>query len=129
MGFNQRAVSMRADLRQLRNARGFAEAAVSDFGLDRDAVYRAKLAVSEAVANAVLHGSSSARDDIRVCALEECGALVFYVKDTGKFVSPEPDPDELPERGRGLQFMNHVMDEVEIRPGRDGTLVRLALRA
>jgi anti-sigma regulatory factor (Ser/Thr protein kinase) len=127
--FDERAESIRADLRQLRDARAFAEGAVLDFGLDGDAAYRAKLAVSEAVANAVMHGSSSARDPIELTAVEENGALVFYVKDTGRFVPRVPARGELPERGRGLEFMRSVMDEVEIRPEADGTVLRLALRS
>jgi anti-sigma regulatory factor (Ser/Thr protein kinase) len=34
----------------------------------------------------------------------------------------------LPEQGRGLDFLRTVMDEVDIRSGSDGTLVRFVLR-
>jgi anti-sigma regulatory factor (Ser/Thr protein kinase) len=34
----------------------------------------------------------------------------------------------MPERGRGLAFMDLLMDEVEVRPGSGGTEVRLLKR-
>jgi anti-sigma regulatory factor (Ser/Thr protein kinase) len=34
----------------------------------------------------------------------------------------------MPEGGRGLEFMRVLMDEVDLRPGRQGTLLRLAKR-
>jgi len=118
-----------ADPGRLKEARDFAEAAATRFGLDPNARYRVKLAMNEAVANAIQHGSESPSDRVELAALREGGAVAFYVRDGGRFVPRVGARGDLPERGRGLEFMDRLMDEVEVRPGHDGTVVRLALRA
>ena len=120
---------LRADLRLLKDAREFAEQAAIEFGLENGACYQVKLAMSEAVTNAIQHGSSSPEDEIRIWAIEEGGALVFEVLDTGRFrprVARRGDP--LPDSGRGLEFLRLLMDEVDVRPGAKGTLLRFAKR-
>jgi anti-sigma regulatory factor (Ser/Thr protein kinase) len=120
---------LRADLRLLKDAREFAERVAIDFGLENGACYQVKLAMSEAVTNAIQHGSSSPDDEIRIWAIEEGGALVFEVLDTGRFrprVARRGDP--LPDSGRGLEFLRILMDEVDVRPGAKGTLLRFAKR-
>jgi anti-sigma regulatory factor (Ser/Thr protein kinase) len=120
---------LRADLRLLKGARDFAERAATDFGLENGACYQVKLAMSEAVTNAIQHGSTSPEDPIRIAATEESGALVFEVQDTGRFrprVARRGDP--LPDSGRGLEFLRVLMDEVHLRPGSEGTLLRFVKR-
>jgi anti-sigma regulatory factor (Ser/Thr protein kinase) len=128
VSFSPREHSMPADLNRLKDARDFAEDAAAEFGFDLDARYAVKLAVSEAVTNAIQHGSRSADDPIRIVAAEESGALVIEVLDTGTFVPRVVRRGELPESGRGLEFMRVLMDEVDVRPGRRGTLLRMAKR-
>ena len=122
---------LRADLRLLKEAREFAERAALDFGLENGACYQVKLAMSEAVTNAIQHGSSSPDDPIRIWAAEEGGALVFEVLDTGRFrprVARRGDP--LPDSGRGLEFLRLLMDEVDVRArASDGTLCASSRRA
>jgi anti-sigma regulatory factor (Ser/Thr protein kinase) len=119
---------MRADLRRLKEARDFAEDAAAEFGFDAVARHDVRLALSEAVTNAIQHGSHSPDDPIRILATEESGALVFEVLDTGHFVPRVVRRGDMPESGRGLQFMKVLMDEVDLRPGRRGTLLRMAKR-
>jgi anti-sigma regulatory factor (Ser/Thr protein kinase) len=126
--FSPREHSIPADLNRLKDARDFAEVAAAEFGFDFDARYEVKLAVSEAVTNAIQHGSRSTDDPIRIVAAEESGALVFEVLDTGTFVPRVVRRGELPESGRGLEFMRLLMDEVHVRPGRAGTSLRMAKR-
>jgi anti-sigma regulatory factor (Ser/Thr protein kinase) len=126
--FSPREHSMPADLNRLKGARDFAEVTAAEFGFDLDARYEVKLAVSEAVTNAIQHGSRSTDDPIRIVAAEESGALVFEVLDTGTFVPRVVRRGELPESGRGLEFMRLLMDEVHVRPGRAGTSLRMAKR-
>jgi stage II sporulation protein AB (anti-sigma F factor) len=128
VSFRPREHSMRADLHRLKEARDFADDAAADFGFGTDARYEVKLAVSEAVTNAIRHGSGSPDDPIRILASEESGALVFEVLDTGHFVPRVIRRGELPEGGRGLEFMRVLMDEVDLRAGRSGTLLRMAKR-
>lgn len=126
-GFGQREHAISADLSQLRGARQFAEAAAADFGLDGEARHTVKLAMSEAVTNAIQHGSSSASDVVRVEAVEEEGALVFYVSDEGHF-RPMASRGERAGGGRGLDFVRRLMDEMDVRPSSEGTTLRFTKR-
>ncbi len=126
--FSPREHSIRADLDRLKEVRDFAARAAAEFGLGAEALYDVKLAVSEAVTNAIRHGSRSPDDSVRILATEESGALVFEVVDSGTFVPRVVRRGDLPEGGRGLEFMRVLMDEVDLRPGRQGTLLRMAKR-
>jgi serine/threonine-protein kinase RsbW len=112
----------------LPEARSFAETCAEAFGFPEDVCYQVKMAMSEAVANAVEHGSRSPGDSVRVRAVAEGPALAFYVIDTGSFVPRIAPRGALPERGRGLAFLGQLMDEVDIKPGTDGTTLRFAKR-
>ena len=127
--FQPREHAMQADLQRVKEARDFAERAAADFGFDGSACYDVKLAMSEAVTNAIQHGSSSPADPIRIVAVAEAGALVFEVTDTGRFVPRVMRRGgSLSESGRGLEFMRVLMDEVDLRPGAGGTLMRFVKR-
>jgi anti-sigma regulatory factor (Ser/Thr protein kinase) len=128
VAFQRREHSIRADLGRLKEARDFGERAAEEVGLPLEARYQVKLALSEAVTNAIQHGSSSADSPIRICACEEAGALVLEVIDTGRFVPRVTRRGEIPESGRGLEFMRLMMDEVDLQPGTDGTRLRLVKR-
>jgi anti-sigma regulatory factor (Ser/Thr protein kinase) len=128
LGFRPREHSITADLDRLKEARDFAESAAADFGFDADGRYEVKLALSEAVTNAIRHGSRSPDDPVRILVAEEAGALVFEVVDTGHFVPRVIRRGAIPESGRGFEFMRLMMDEVDLRPMSDGTLLRLSKR-
>jgi anti-sigma regulatory factor (Ser/Thr protein kinase) len=123
-----RRQSIRADLAQVKQARDFADEVAADFGFDASARYALKLAMSEAVTNAIQHGSTSTADQITIWAEAGDGALTFYVRDTGQFIPHVRNGDELPESGRGLEFIRGLMDDMDLRPGADGTLVRFSKR-
>lgn len=108
--------------------RAFADAAALECGFDEDDRYRVKTALNEAAANAIEHGSRSAGEAVYVTARVEGGALVFYVRDTGRFRPPVERGEEIAERGRGLDFIARLMDEVDVRPGGAGTEVRMGKR-
>jgi anti-sigma regulatory factor (Ser/Thr protein kinase) len=126
--FESREHAIRADLARVKEARDFAERVAEEYGFDATVRYQLKLAMSEAVTNAIQHGSSSCDDCIRIVAIDEGGALTFYVQDTGRFVPRVRRGGEMPESGRGLEFMRRLMDEVDLQPGSDGTLVRFSKR-
>ena len=126
--FHPREHSMQADLERLKEARDFAGQAAADFGLNANACYEVKVAMSEAVTNAIQHGSSSPRDPIRIAVMAEGAALVFEVLDTGRFIPRVMRRGELSESGRGLEFMRVLMDEVDLRPVKGGTLMRFIKR-
>jgi anti-sigma regulatory factor (Ser/Thr protein kinase) len=120
--------SIPADLARLKEARDFAERVALELGLPSDACYQVKLAVSEAVTNAIQHGSGSADAPVRISVSVAPGAIVFEVADTGRFVPRVTRRGDMPESGRGLEFMRLMMDEVDLHPGQDGTRLRLVKR-
>jgi anti-sigma regulatory factor (Ser/Thr protein kinase) len=128
VAFRRREHSIRADLARLKEARDFAERAAIEFGLPTHACYQVKLALSEAVTNAIQHGSSSPDAPVRIFVTEEPGVLVFEVLDTGRFVPRVTRRGDMPESGRGLEFMRLVMDQVDLQPGEAGTRLRLVKR-
>jgi anti-sigma regulatory factor (Ser/Thr protein kinase) len=126
--FPERKLTIPAELSRLHEVREFVGDAASEFGFPVQERYHLQLAATEAVTNAVQHGSESEEDEIEVRAREEDAALAFYVSDSGRFIPRIRLPDDLPERGRGLAFMTELMDEVEVRPTEDGTVIRFAKR-
>jgi serine/threonine-protein kinase RsbW len=126
--FVERELSISADLARLAEARTFADEAAAAFGFDEAERYQIKMAMSEAVANAVEHGSRGPDDRISVHVRDEAGALTFYVRDNGSFIPRMAPRGAMPERGRGLAFMSQLMDEVDVRPGPDGTVLRFSKR-
>ena len=65
---------------------------------------------------------------MRILVVEEPGALAFEVVDTGRFVPRVTRRGDMPESGRGLEFMRLMMDEVDLDPGEGGTRLRLVKR-
>ena len=126
--FAERELSISADLARLAEARAFADGAAEAYGFDEADRYQIKMAMSEAVANAVEHGSRGSRDEIRLLVRDEAGALTFYVHDNGSFIPKMAPRGAMPERGRGLAFMSQLMDEVDVRPGPKGTILRFSKR-
>jgi anti-sigma regulatory factor (Ser/Thr protein kinase) len=126
--FDARGLRLPADSSRLFEARRFAETVADDFGFDESVRRQITLAINEAVANAMQHGSPADGDEIELQAVAENGALAIYVTDAGSFTPRTAHRDAMPERGRGLAFMDLLMDEVEVRPGPRGTRVRLAKR-
>ena len=56
------------------------------------------------------------------------GYLTLCVWDCGSFLGPRVDPSDLPERGRGIAVISVLMDEVELLPRSDGTVMRMRKR-
>jgi serine/threonine-protein kinase RsbW len=126
--FSPRKLRVPAHLSRLPEARAFAEECALAYGFAADIAFLIKSAVSEAVANAIEHGSRGPDDEVVLEAGEEVGAFVLYVRDTGSFRPRVSRGSDLPERGRGLQFLGQMMDEVDVRPGSGGTEVRMVKR-
>jgi serine/threonine-protein kinase RsbW len=129
-GFGRTEMTIKADLSRLAEVRRFADRASRAFGFPPSISYQIKLAMSEAVANAIEHGSTTPDDPIRLQVVHEGDALAFYVSDGGTFIEPSMvwDNDLMDERGRGLGFIELLMDDVAINPSPEGTVIRFAKR-
>lgn len=104
-----------------------ARQAVGDYarsiGLDPKDV---KLAVSEAVTNAILHGYPNDPDgEIRIDARPNGDALAVTVSDSGAGIDPHPLGQGL---GLGLPLIGRVTRSVEISSGAGGRGTRLVMR-
>ncbi|WP_203923353.1 ATP-binding protein [Rugosimonospora africana] len=95
-------------------------------GLEPDRVARLTLAVNEIATNAIQHGGGEAGVTIQI----EADQVVIEVNDTGPGI-PTDIAVDLPEpeatHGRGLWLANQLCDEVQLRSGATGTLVRLVM--
>ncbi len=120
--FEERDLSIPADLARIGEARDWAARAAEDFGLAEDARFEVRLAMSEAVTNAILHGSGSMRDAVAMEAREEQDALVFEVRDCG--ADGTGHVPRLHEGGRGLELVSLVMDEVALDRDEQGSVLR-----
>jgi len=127
LGREPRELVLHADLSLLKQARDWAAEVAEDFGLPEDDHFQVKLAMSEAMTNAIIHGSRSERDVVRLAARVEHGLLVFEVVDPAVGAEVER-PARLAEGGRGLELVRLVMDEVELRREQRGTVLRFAKR-
>lgn len=124
----QREVWLTAESTELAEMRRMADAAAASYGLNGSERFEFAFAVNEAVSNAIEHGSPSPEGTIRLRFAEEKDALVFCVKDYGKF-SPQPKMEETPShRGRGLALMASMVEELGLCRDSTGTLVRLIKR-
>jgi len=96
--------------------------------LDERQIFDLQVAVGEATANAIEHGSPFGSNnfvEVKVSCIER--ALTITVRDQGKFKRRMPDPgiEQTNFRGRGIPLMLALMDRVTIDEAKDGTCVVL----
>lgn len=102
-----------------------------EHGFGEEALKDLRVALDEAIANAVIHGNSGlARLRIRVwCYLHGDKTIEIRVKDEGRGfdIAHLPDPTEgenlLEPHGRGIFLIRHHMDRVEFN--RRGNEIRM----
>ncbi len=120
-----------ATTRQLRAARKRVSAFAEVAGLDDAALFELNVAVAEALANAVVHGSPhGAADDVRVrffCYEDEVAVEVVDAGD-GMSATPICAPPDAATSGRGIHFMRALADAVHYTCGPFGTRVLLVKR-
>jgi anti-sigma B factor antagonist len=121
-----------SDARHMSAARARVAEIVRPLGLADAAIFDIKVAVGEALANAVRHGSPRGSSDV-VCVEVRAypDRVDVVVSDSGTGCDGEPvvASDALASGGRGVLFMRALMDAVEFRPSASGgTDVLLAKR-
>ena len=95
-------------------------------GVPDDALDAIRLAVSEAVSNAVLHGYRGGRGEVNVLVEAEDSRLDVRVRDRGCGMSPHAEGGGA---GFGLPLIAQLSDAVAVRPnGDEGTEVHMTFR-
>lgn len=116
------------DGKHLADIRKFIDRNAKKCGFNDDATYDIKVATGEACSNAIEHGSPKGRSN-KVEVVFKCqeDLAVIIVKDEGKFKRRviEYDADGIHHRGRGIDFMLALMDEVKVETVSDGTVVTM----
>ena len=120
-----------ATAKQLRAARRRVEAFAEVAGLRGDELFELSVAVAEALANAVVHGSPhGADDDVRVRFFCYDDEVAVEVVDGGGGMEASPlcAPPAAATSGRGIHFMRALSDAVQYTCGPLGTRVLLVKR-
>ena len=107
---------VRADISAFATAHGVEAARVDDI----------RLAVSEAVTNAVMHGYRGASGTVHVSARHADGALWISIRDFGSGMQPRPVGARHTGMGLGLALIGRVVSELSVAPqAGSGTDVRM----
>ena len=128
-GGDRRALSIPARLERLAEVREFVDHAASAAGFAEAERYEVKLALNEAVTNAIRHGSESPDDRVEILVAEHDRQLDLSVADSGVFVHRFELRRQLAEGGRGLAFIAELMDGLEVCPEYEGTTIRFSKRS
>jgi serine/threonine-protein kinase RsbW len=106
-------------------ARGEVEAVARDCGMDGLALGAVKLAVNEAVTNAVVHAYAQNEGRISVTVELADKELAITVADTGGGLLPRADS---PGLGMGLPLIAQLTERIDVRSDDDGTEIRMWFR-
>lgn len=124
-----REIDMPMDVNELSTVREQVCGIVAQLGFPESALFDVKVALGEALANAVRHGAPKDGDgDVRVHVIAFPDRVVLEVMDSGQGFdgSHRGSEDLYAPNGRGIMFMRALMDRVEFDTSPlGGTLVRL----
>jgi anti-sigma regulatory factor (Ser/Thr protein kinase) len=109
-------------------ARALVNEAAVERGLDGDGAWSLMLATTEAVSNAIVHGTpcSDGEKGILLRLLPWNGGLCVEVCDCGHFESAPRPPGPEDSHGRGMPIIAAVVDMFEVVPEGPLTRVRFA---
>jgi anti-sigma regulatory factor (Ser/Thr protein kinase) len=122
-----KTLNMQSHRKNLVKAREELEAVATACKYCDDDIYQMKVALSEAVANAIEHGSPHGSDS-HIYIKFECDLkkMIIEIADEGVFKARLPVTDGRPShRGRGIFLMTALMDQVSINERPEGTVVKL----
>lgn len=117
-----REISVPADVGKLASVREQVCDLIEPLGFSGAAVFDIKVALGEALANAIRHGSGAAAGEVlvRVHCYDE--KVVLEIVDSGSGFDGEHvcSDDLYASGGRGIMFMRALMDHVEFAPADTG---------
>jgi serine/threonine-protein kinase RsbW len=107
---------------------------IEEYAGDRETLaYHLNLVLTEALANAIEHSlCCSPKQKLRVHIHVEGESLCIQVYDQGTGFDldavPQPDFDQLDERGRGIFFIRTLMDSVDYHRGSNGNCLEMHMK-
>ncbi len=125
----EREVVLASDVDMLAGAREEVCLILEPLGFSESVLFDMKVAVGEALANAIRHGAPVGKEgvvEVRISAYDD--RVVLEVQDNGSgFDGCHSGSDDVyAPNGRGIMFMRALMDQVEFECSpQGGTLVRL----
>ncbi|MDH7481486.1 MAG: ATP-binding protein [Armatimonadota bacterium] len=126
---NQVEVRFKADMEYLAAVRLITQKVAEKLMLSNNSVYDLKLAVGEACANAIEHGSPlGSENDVAVTFSWTEKELRIEIADQGTGCWIESKVGCGSDRGFGIPIMRALMDQVDFVVGLDGTKVILTKR-
>ncbi len=121
-------LTFNSDTKNLAKARDFVANVARNFNFSEQDLFDIKVAVGEACANSIEHGSPRGKDSlVTVTCYCKKHNLVIEISDEGRFKRnlPSSNVGERDYRGRGILLMLALMDRVSIDETEKGTKVKL----
>jgi anti-sigma regulatory factor (Ser/Thr protein kinase) len=118
------------DPAELARMREFIRHNASRCGLEENERFRAQLVATEAVTNAIRHGTQpeGGRSPIAVTCRSDDDGLVIEVGDRGRFRHRKPSRAE-DTSGRGLGMIERFTSRFDLETSEDGTRLRMLVEA
>lgn len=120
-----------ADPRHVAMIRKAMESIARSLCFPEDVVRDIGVSVSEALANAIEHGSPQHEGNVVIVSCKVIDEMLkIDVRDQGAgFAPPTPEDQEIwEERGRGLKLIYRLMDNVRINHTEKGSQIRMVKR-
>jgi FixJ family two-component response regulator/anti-sigma regulatory factor (Ser/Thr protein kinase)/putative methionine-R-sulfoxide reductase with GAF domain len=117
---NRLALTLPAEPEALITARRALRNWLAEVGVDAEALYDITLATGEACTNAIEHAYAPGEASFDLEAIRGEADVLVSVRDYGSWRPPRGQ-----NRGRGLKLMQTLMDDVNVRREKTGTIVEL----
>ena len=119
-------VELRPDPAELSRMRQFIWRRSLEHGLDETEAFQAQLVATEAVTNALRHGTPMGGKPIAVTCVWRRDGLTIEVGDRGRFQRREPSQvDPNAQSGRGLGLIERLTRRFELETSDRGTTLRM----
>jgi anti-sigma regulatory factor (Ser/Thr protein kinase) len=123
-------LELRPDPAELSRMRQFIRRRALDHGLDDSEAFQAQLVATEAVTNAMRHGTPHGGKPISVTCVWRHDGLAIEVGDRGRFHRREaPQPAGDGTSGRGLGLIERLTRRFELETSDRGTKLRMLVGA
>ena len=123
----RKEISLASNSASLAEARDVIAETAAEFGYDDAAIWELKLAATEALMNAIEHGTPSEDGMVHLRLAQEHGDMLLEVWGGGE--APVDPMANGSNRGRGISIMTALMDEVELKRNAEDSRIRLAKRS